>query len=366
MHFYRKCIDVVLLKYFLFNTKNLKPNIRFILLATIYLLLNTSSYSQDLHFTQYNNAPLLTNPANTGFSPECDFRIGINSRTQWAATNVPYKTNSAWADAQLLRNTLENGWLGLGAVVLNDVAGTGNLRSTKGYVNVAYHQLLNDNNLLSFGLGAGFVQKRIEYDKLIFDDQWNGKFFDSDIKTKEPFVTNSTSYLDLNAGINYAWFANDNFYINMGISLLHINRPTETFFNPNTVDARLSQRLNLFVNASIKTSDVLILNPNIYFSKISTAQEIVFGCSGQYNLGGDGGTNQLLFGLNYRNKDAISPSIGYQINSLQLMFNYDATTSNLTSFSNYRSAYEIAILWKGFFAGDNQSERAMKCNPPKF
>lgn len=330
------------------------------------MLLTTSSFSQDLHFTQYNNAPLLTNPANTGFSPDCDFRIGVNSRTQWAATTVPYKTNSAWADAQLFRNSLDNGWVGLGIVLLNDVAGSGNLRSNKGYVNAAYHQLLNDKNLLSFGLGAGFAQKRIEFDKLLFDDQWNGKFFDANIKTKEPYITNSVSYLDLNAGISYAWFANDNFYLNMGVSLLHINRPSESFFKPNTVDARLSQRLNLFANASIKASDVLILNPNIYYSKISTAEEIVVGCAGQYNLGGYGAASQLLFGINYRNKDAVSPSIGFQINSLQLMFNYDATTSNLTSFSNYRSAYEISVLWKGFFGGDDQSARAMRCNPPKF
>jgi hypothetical protein len=34
--------------------------------------------AQDLHFSQYFNAPLLTNPANTGFEPDADYRVGIN------------------------------------------------------------------------------------------------------------------------------------------------------------------------------------------------------------------------------------------------------------------------------------------------
>ena len=321
--------------------------------------------AQDLHFSQYINAPLLINPANTGFSPECDFRIGLNSRTQWAGTNVPYKTTSAWADAQLFRNNIENGWLGLGSVVLNDVAGSGNLTSTKSYLNISYHQLLNDNSLLSFGIGGGFVQKRIDYSKLVFDNQWNGKFFDIDAAGGE-VINSSASYIDLNAGINYAWFANDNFYFNMGVSLLHLNTPSETFFDPSKVNASLSRRYNFFANASIKMSDVLILNPHIYYSKITTAEEVVVGFNGQYNLSGYGGNNQLLFGVHYRNKDAAIPSLGYQLNKLQLMFSYDATISSLASFSAYRSAYELSLVFNGLYGGADKNERAVRCSSPKF
>lgn len=30
------------------------------------------NYAQDLHFSQFFNNPLLTNPANTGFIPDAD------------------------------------------------------------------------------------------------------------------------------------------------------------------------------------------------------------------------------------------------------------------------------------------------------
>ena len=335
------------------------------LLTSCFLLLATCKvFSQDLHFSQYNNAPLLVNPANTGFSPEYDFRIGLNSRTQWAATNVPYKTLSAWGDAQLFKNKFENGWIGVGAVLLNDVAGTGNLTSTKTYLNVAYHQMIDDNNLISFGFSGGMVQKRVDYNKLTFDQQWNGNFFDIDVPNNEPFVTNNASYFDMNAGINYAWFANDNFYLNGGISMMHLNTPQETFFAPNSVDGTLSRRFNFFLNASIKMSDFVILNPHAYYSKMNTAEETVIGFNGQFNLSGEGGNSQLLFGVHYRNKDAAIPSVGYQIGNLQLNFNYDATVSSLTSYSNYRSAYELSILWNGIYGNIGSGEKNVRC--PRF
>ncbi len=343
-----------------------RNSIRIFIGITFLFFYGNYAQSQDLHFAQYTNSPLLNNPANTGFSPESDFRVGLNHRNQWAGTNVPYKTSSVWGDAQLLRNKIENGWVGLGAVMLTDKAGTGNLESTKIYMNVAYHQLLDDNNLLSFGLGAGFVQKRVDYTKLTFDAQWNGNFFDINIPNNEPFISNNVTYFDINAGINYAWFASDNLYINGGVSLLHINRPAETFFDPLTTDARISRRLNLFANASIKVSDVLILNPHIYYSKINTSSETVIGFDGQYNLSGYGGIQQLLFGAYYRAKDAIIPVIGYKLNDVQMMFNYDVTTSSLNAYSAYKSAYELSLVWKGIYNFMNRNERSVQCAAPKF
>jgi hypothetical protein len=37
--------------------------------------------AQDLHFSQFFNSPLSTNPANTGFIPDGDYRLGVNFRT---------------------------------------------------------------------------------------------------------------------------------------------------------------------------------------------------------------------------------------------------------------------------------------------
>ena len=34
--------------------------------------------AQDLHFSQFFNNPLPTNPANTGFIPDADYRMGAS------------------------------------------------------------------------------------------------------------------------------------------------------------------------------------------------------------------------------------------------------------------------------------------------
>ncbi len=48
---------------------------------------------QDLHFSQFFNNPLLTNPANTGFIPDADYRLGASYRNQYSnIMAVPYNT----------------------------------------------------------------------------------------------------------------------------------------------------------------------------------------------------------------------------------------------------------------------------------
>src|SRR5882724_143846 len=76
------------------------------------------TYSQDLHFSQFMNSPLVTNPANTGFIPDGDYRLGINYRNQWSSIMaVPYKTMSAFGDMQIMQNENNTGWMGVGGVI---------------------------------------------------------------------------------------------------------------------------------------------------------------------------------------------------------------------------------------------------------
>src|SRR6476646_4858023 len=152
-----------------------------ITVVTIMALAGGNAFGQGLHFSQYFNSPLLVNPANTGFNPDYDFRIGGNYRNQWASVGNPYKTMSAWGDVKVFANRFENGWMGIGGALYKDAAGSGSLTSTSGYASVAYHQMLGYNSLLSGGFSLGFTSKRIDISKLSFDDQWNGKFIDVSI-----------------------------------------------------------------------------------------------------------------------------------------------------------------------------------------
>ena len=117
---------------------------RILVLLTMACTWHSISWGQDLHFSQFMNSPLLTNPANTGFIPDGDYRLGANYRNQWSSVMaVPYKTMSIYGDFQTLNKEDNTGWLGLGGLILRDVAGSGNLTSTKIYGSVAYHQMID-------------------------------------------------------------------------------------------------------------------------------------------------------------------------------------------------------------------------------
>ncbi|MGB4844317.1 MAG: PorP/SprF family type IX secretion system membrane protein [Ferruginibacter sp.] len=335
---------------------------KILLVMVISLQVNIYVQGQDLHFSQFFNSPLTTNPANTGFIPDADYRIGANYRNQWSAVmTVPYKTISVFADAQLFRDKLENGWLGVGAVLLNDEAGSGSLTSTKVYGSVAYHQMLGLSSLLSAGFNIGWANKRIDQTKLKFPDQFDGKFFDNTLPTSVVLTNNNVSYLDVHAGMNYAYFPDENVYINAGYSIQHVNRPRETFFDDKTNNGRIPFRHTGFVNAILKVNDRVIVNPNAYFSTQARATELVFGINANYNLS-EFGEKQLIAGVYYRLGDAIAPMVGFELNNFQLVFSYDVTLSSLSKFNSYRGATEISLIKKGFYP-DNVDRQSI-C--PKF
>lgn len=324
---------------------DMKPILKLIAGCTMLLLVALRSSAQDLHFSQYYNSPLTTNPANTGFIPDGNYRVGINYRDQWATIPVPYKTMSAFGDFQLFRDRMEYGWLGLGGVILRDVAGSGNLTSTKVYGSVAYHQLLGQSSLLSLGFNVGEASKRVDLTKLTFGDQWNGQFFDSQVPTAEPFTANKITYFDMQVGMNYAYFPTDNIYINVGASVQHVNHPHESFYEGNTEVAR---RFIGFLNASLKVSDKVILNPSAYYTRQAGSHEALGGANVAYSLS-DGGNTQLYAGLYYRLNDAAIAMVGYQLSNVKIMFSYDATTSGLTAANGTRGAYEIGIVYTGLY-----------------
>ena len=320
--------------------------------------------AQDLHFSQFFNSPLTTNPANTGFIPDVDYRLGAHFRNQYASILAsPYKTLSIFADGQLMRDRFENGWLGVGAVLLNDQAGSGGLKSTKIYGSIAYHQMLGSGSLLSAGFNLGWVNKRVDLSKLTFPDQFNGIFFDNSLSTGVTLANSSVSYFDMQVGINYAYFSNEDLYVNAGYSIHHVNRPRETFFTDAADSSRIAMRHIGFLNAIYKLNDRVILNPNAYYTIQAKASDFMIGMNANYNLSGDG-DKQLIAGLYYRYGDAIIPMVGFEIKKIRFTFSYDATTSGLRNFNSSQGAQEFNLIKQGFYNETNSSTRQVVC--PKF
>jgi type IX secretion system PorP/SprF family membrane protein len=333
-------------------------NIAVMAVCMLYLLPHT--YAQDFHFSQFMNSPLSTNPANTGFIPDGDYRLGVNYRNQWSSIMaIPYKTMSAFGDMQIAQK--ENSWMGVGGLILRDVAGSGNLTSTKIYGSVAYHQMLNLGSLLSLGFNVGWANKQINVSNLKFPDQFDGHFFDGHLPTSAVLDFNNINYLDIQAGLNYAYFPADNIYLNAGISSFHLNRPRESFFSSQPgVDNRIPMRHTAFINGSFKLNDQWIINPNTYFSLQAKSYEWLIGANAHYNLSGNG-DNILIGGLYFRSKDAIIPMIGLGLKDYTFTFSYDVTISTLQNYNNSRGAFEFSLVKQGVFDKFNGNKRDVIC-----
>src|SRR5829696_3218462 len=100
---------------------------RKLLLLACSFPLAACSFSQDIHFSQYFEAPLYRNPALAGIV-NGDYRIQTVYRSQWNSITDAYKTTSLNAEYKLpIRN---DDYLTLAVQVFHDKAGTTNLTTT--------------------------------------------------------------------------------------------------------------------------------------------------------------------------------------------------------------------------------------------
>ena len=66
----------------------------------ITLIISIPGFSQDIHFSQFFETPLLRNPALAGIF-NGDLRIQGVCRTQWNSVTTPYQTGSVNAEYKL-------------------------------------------------------------------------------------------------------------------------------------------------------------------------------------------------------------------------------------------------------------------------
>jgi type IX secretion system PorP/SprF family membrane protein len=322
------------------------------------LLFNQFTFAQDLHFTQYFNNPIGSNPANTGLSPDADFRAGVQYRNQFSSViPVPFKTWSAFGDAQLFGERLSTGWLGVGFLMMSDVAGSGLLSTNRAYGSVAYHQMLDQSNMLSIGFNAGWVGKQINLSKLTFPDQFNGVFFDANLPTQAQLANSSFNYLDLHTGLNYAYFPNDNMFLNVGYSVQHFNRPNESFFTEKRTANRLDMRHSFFLRGDFKMSKKVLLLANAYFTTMAKARQMHVSALLDINLA-ERGETQFLIGAAHRLNESVMPMLGITYKMWSITCSYDATVSGLRNYTQWRGASEISLVKKGLYpSGSNKSIR---------
>lgn len=324
--------------------------------------LSTQLSAQGLHFSQYFNAPQLLNPANTALMPLEDFSLGANYREQWKTVPAPFTTIAAHADMQLLRNKNITNWMGIGFAFFSDKAGQGILSLDKIQASLAYHVQMQDNSMISAGASISYVQRAIDFSRLTFDMQWDGFKFNPKASQQEPYARQSLNYVDVMVGANYAYFPNENLYLKVGAGLMNVTRPKESFYK---LDNRVGMRPVFNVDLLMKSGERFIVNPSLYYTRQSGASELVFGSLFNLNLGAESGiSNAMVAGLYYRMGESFIPMLGMEFSRFRWTLSYDITSSQLSVANRSRGAFEIGVIYKGFYGALSRGRDAYNC--PRF
>jgi type IX secretion system PorP/SprF family membrane protein len=312
-----------------------KLNIYFFLLGFIGLC--KLSLSQDIHWSQFNDNQLFQNPAHAGHF-NGDYRFISNYRNQWKSVTVPFSTFSASIDMRKKN-------LGIGVLFFHDQAGDGKFKTIEAQVNLSYQlNLVKDSShVLRFGLNGGLNHRQLNWDKLYFDNQFNGYVFDPTLPTNENYQADSKSNLSIGLGIMHEWKRTNRFKITSGFGAYNLNQPNQGFY---TSIVKRDIRLTTFVKGTFQLNPKWDVVPSIQYAQQGIYRELIVGSSLKYYLLDTPKKHQALYigGWN-RGVDASFLSLGMDYNDLFVGISYDINYSKLVPASRLRGGFELAARY---------------------
>ena len=183
------------------KTKNIIIAIGVILLSHMSYL--TSSFAQDIHFSQFYMSPLTQNPALAGASYGIEGQI--NYKDQWRSLGSPFKTTAASVNASFQRKKKAKAFFAGGVNFFSDKAGDSKMGTTQVNATAACHVILDRYNKLGGGLQVGFAQRSVDYTNLTWGNQFDGKAYNSALSSREIGGVPNYSYADVGAGVVWSY-----------------------------------------------------------------------------------------------------------------------------------------------------------------
>lgn len=331
--------------------------IKSFLLTTCMCILSCWASAQDIHFSQFFEAPLWRNPSLAGIFTG-DVRVQTVYRDQWNSVTNAYRTGSVNAEIKSPIGKL-NDFVTVGMQVLYDKAGTIGWTSTHILPAFNYHKSLSaeKNRYLSIGFMGGVIQRRFDPSKMTTNSQYdNGTLGES-------LLNNQHSYLDGNVGMSFNSNLNDNpddnFYA--GVAYHHFNRPNTSFYSNTTIE--LQPKWVFSGGLRFGVSDFAYITLQADQSIQGSFSETLAGMLYGIKLGTD--PDNPLYTLHaggfIRWNDALIPVVKIDYSPFSAALSYDVNISKLKPSSYGRGGFELSLSYIGFL---KKNEGYLLC--PKF
>ncbi len=323
------------------------------------LAVATSSVAQDIHYSQFYNAPLLLNPALTGMTAGSG-RASVIYRNQWfGATGAgffksPYMTTAVSGDMPI---KIKNDALGVGLFFANDQSGANTFSTFITQASVSYIKTLGKerNHRLSAGFQIGYTFQSIKVENF----QWASQFDHETVQfnpgatsyNPENISAQNAGYLNLNFGLFWYSKLTDIVSIYTGGSFYNVTTPNHTILPNQKRD--LYWRWNAHGALDITLGKKYHILPSAQFMRQGVNDQLNTGLGFGMDFNKKRGEDPMSLTIGLYNRihnlttgvtsDAIVPYLGFDIKRFRLGMSYDATISTLKSGSPGVGAFEISV-----------------------
>ena len=312
----------------------MKWNWKYSVVVAVLMSLSKIGFCQDPVYSSFYNNPVYYNPASPGVIDGNEFHL--NFREQWPGIPSSFRAFNYSSSHQV------SGLFSMGLIASSNSEGESRLLTNFAGISIAVPIRIGKSFVISSGITSTFGQKRIDWSKMEFDDQFD-KLYGKVNPTNFPIPDESRkNYGDLSMGISlkgYTKKLSNKFNVSgiFGAALHH----AAVFPNPNFIGTDVSAipfkqvyHLNIWLidaKGNLKNG----LSPALMYEKQGQMQTFNFSTQVKLNylyvLAGFRNTNYTLslkkfdsfiFGFGYINTDnkQKTTKIGYS---------YDFTVSKL-------------------------------------
>lgn len=314
-----------------------------ILIFSLCLLFYFKGGAQDLHYSQFYNSPLNTNPSLIGIF-NGDQRFNLSYRNQWKFVPVTWTTFSLAYDRKYYLSD-DKHFLGFGGNLNYDRQGDSKLTLTGINLGASYTRRLTKNHLVSGGAMLGFSTRAFNTTNLTWDKQWDGVSFNPNAPSGENFNFQRVNMLETALGLNYRYQQNSRTYLDAGIGAYHLHQPSTTFYNTPSQSLPIHLTFNAVGNIELMGS--LDLQVSALHQIQEKYKETLFGGLLKFYVSQKRGKEtQVHAGFAYRTAGSSIPTVAIQFNEWYASFSYDLDATNFNKIvSSNRGGPEFHVRY---------------------
>jgi len=356
----------------------MKKNSRLFFTAACSIIFLQSAWAQDIHYVQYEAAPLAVNPAFTG-TFDGNVRASVLYRNQWASVTIPYITYGASFDMPVFTGR-KGDYLAAGMQVFKDQAGDGGLNNFSGLASVAYHKFfgydpyIKDQHGCDFAIGlqGGYVQKSISLGDVFFKNTYPyppyGNFLPGIGVLLPVAYVNTESAFTINAGLCFSQSVGTRFNYTIGFSGSNLNQPGDPFTQRQNEQLGMDRMYTGVFAANWIVVNRLSLKPSVLYLSKETLTAVIAGNEFCYTLIKKPARNNhptsLFLGGWYRTGDIETITAGIEFNAFRIGVGYDYDTHSASQASmpdgttNSNGGFEISVR----YVAPSAHKRAIPCS----